>query len=261
MRALNIAATGMHAQQTNIEVTSNNIANMTTTAYKRQRAEFEDLMYEAQRRVGTNSSDTGTVVPTGIELGLGVKTGAVYRINESGSFNLTNNSLDMAIKGRGMFSVELPSGEIAYTRAGSFQLSPEGEIVTSDGYIVQPGIVIPAEAMSITINNSGEVQVTLSGQQAPQTVGQFELTSFVNEAGLEAIGDNLLIETVASGAPIAGIPGEDGIGTLQQGMLEASNVDPVTEITNLIVAQRGYELNSKVITTADQMLQALNNTK
>ncbi|MCC7260272.1 MAG: flagellar basal-body rod protein FlgG [Alphaproteobacteria bacterium] len=261
MRALNIAATGMHAQQTNIEVTSNNIANMTTTAYKRQRAEFEDLMYEAQRRVGTNSSDTGTVVPTGIELGLGVKTGAVYRINEAGSFNTTNNSLDMAIKGRGMFSIELPSGEIAYTRAGSFQLSPEGEIVTSDGYIVQPGIVIPAEAVGITINSSGEVQVTLSGQQAPQTVGQFELTSFVNEAGLEAIGDNLLIETVASGAPIAGIPGEDGIGTLQQGMLEASNVDPVTEITNLIVAQRGYELNSKVITTADQMLQALNNTK
>jgi flagellar basal-body rod protein FlgG len=255
MRALSIAATGMLAQQLNVEVISNNIANMNTTAYKRQRAEFQDLLYQDERRVGSTSSDAGTIVPSGIQLGLGVRTAAVYRMTGQGNLMSTENTLDLAVQGKGFFQIELPSGEIAYTRAGSFQLSPLGEIVTADGYVVLPGITIPDDAIDATVNTSGEVLVTLTGEVTPQNVGQIELTSFANQVGLQAMGNNLFLETTASGPPITGVPGETGFGTVLQGFLETSNVDVVREITNLIRAQRAYEMNSKVIETADQMLQ------
>jgi flagellar basal-body rod protein FlgG len=255
MRALNIAATGMLAQQLNVEVISNNIANMNTTAYKRQRAEFQDLLYQDERRVGSTSSDSGTIVPSGIQLGLGVRTAAVYRMTGQGQIVTTENSLDLAIQGKGYFQVELPSGETAYTRAGSFQLSPEGQIVTANGYTVLPGITVPNDAVDVTVNSSGEVQVTIAGQVQPQTVGQLEFATFPNEVGLQALGDNLFAETPASGNPTTGVPGSTGFGTVLQGYLETSNVDVVQEITNLIRAQRAYEMNSKVIETTDQMLQ------
>ncbi|MFZ0694432.1 MAG: flagellar basal-body rod protein FlgG [Alphaproteobacteria bacterium] len=257
MRALNIAATGMLAQQLNVEVISNNIANMNTTAYKQQRAEFQDLLYQDQRTVGSNSSDSGTIVPSGIQLGLGVRTAAVYRMTGQGQIITTGNSLDLAIQGRGYFQVTLPDGSTAYSRAGSFQLSPQGQIVTSDGYTVQPGITIPNDATAIAINTSGEVQVTLQGQVQPQTVGQLQLAVFPNEVGLQALGDNLFAETPASGNATNGNPGTAGFGTILQGFVESSNVDPVQQITNLITAQRAYEMNSKVIETTDQMLQTM----
>ncbi len=255
MRALNIAATGMLAQQLNVEVIANNISNMTTTAYKRQRAEFQDLLYQDERRVGSTSSDNGSIVPSGIQLGLGVRTAAVYRMTGQGQIVTTDNRLDLAIRGRGYFQVELPDGQTAFTRAGSFQLSPEGQIVTANGYTVLPGITIPTDALDITINSSGEVQVTLPSQVTPQVVGQLEFASFPNEVGLQALGDSMYAETPASGAPTTGVPGSTGFGTVLQGFLESSNVDAVQEITNLIRAQRAYEMNSKVIETTDQMLQ------
>ena len=261
MRTLDIAASGLQAQTLNIDVISNNIANLSTTGYKRQRAEFQDLLYQSQKRVGTNSSDAGTVVPTGVQIGLGVAPGAVYRIHIQGSLSQTESPLDVAIQGKGFFSVELPTGDTAYTRAGSFQVSGDGEIVTADGYIIAPGITVPDDALDISINSSGEVQAFLQGQQAPQTLGQLELVDFVNDAGLQAIGDNLLLETEASGAPIIGTAGEDGLGTILQGFLESSNVNPVTELTTLITAQRAYELNSKVIQIGDEILQTLNQAK
>ncbi|MEX0760719.1 MAG: flagellar hook-basal body complex protein, partial [Tistlia sp.] len=188
MRALSIGATGMLAQQMNVEVISNNIANMNTTGYKRGRAEFNDLLYQDLRRVGAASSDAGTIVPSGVQVGLGVKAAAVYRITEQGNITITDNSLDLAINGRGYFEIEMPTGEIAYTRAGSFQLSPTGDMVTPDGYLVMPGITIPPQVTSISINNNGEVFVQLDGQVNPTRVGQLELAAFPNEAGLEAIG-------------------------------------------------------------------------
>lgn len=257
MRALNIAATGMLAQQLNVEVISNNIANMNTTAYKRQRAEFQDLLYQDQRTVGSNSSDSGTIVPSGIQLGLGVRTAAVYRMTGQGQIITTENSLDLAIQGKGYFQVQLPSGETAYTRAGSLQLSPQGQIVTADGFTVLPGITVPNDALAIAINPSGQVQVTLQGQVQPQTVGQMQLATFPNEVGLQALGDNLFAETPASGNPTTGNAGTAGFGTVLQGFLETSNVDAVQEITNLIRAQRAYEMNSKVIQATDQMLQTM----
>jgi flagellar basal-body rod protein FlgG len=257
MRALNIAATGMLAQQLNVEVVSHNIANINTTGYKRQRAEFQDLLYQNLRRVGTNSTDSGTVVPSGIQLGLGVKTAAVYRITEQGSLVTTENNLDLAIEGEGYFQVEMPDGTIGYTRAGSFQLNAEGEIVTADGYRVEPGIAINPEATAVTINKSGEVSVKLSGNVAPQIVGQLQLATFANKAGLEAIGDNLFLESPASGPPNVGVPGNPGIGTIRQGFLENSNVNVVSELTNLITAQRAYEMNSRVIKTADDMYSSV----
>ncbi len=255
MRALSIAATGMLAQQLNVEVISNNIANMNTTAFKRQRAEFQDLLYQDARTAGSTSSDAGTIVPSGIQLGLGVRTAAVYRMSGQGNLISTENTLDLAIQGKGYFQVELPSGETAYSRAGSFQMSPTGEIVTADGYTVLPGITIPSNAAEITVNASGEVLVTLSGQVTPQNVGQIELASFANQVGLQAMGNNLFLETAASGTATTGVPGQVGFGTVLQAFLETSNVDVVIEITNLIRAQRAYEMNSKVIETADQMLQ------
>lgn len=258
MRSLNIAATGIQAQQLHVDVISHNLANMTTTGYKRQRAEFQDLIYENQRRVGTSSSDVGTVVPTGTQFGLGVKTAGVYRSHGQGTVALTDNPLDIAIQGRGFFQVELPSGDFAYTRNGALQRNQNGEIVTIDGYLVSPAITIPDDATSISINASGEVEVTLDGQIQPTNLGQLDLVTFINPPGLEAMGDNLYKETEASGAPIVGLAGQEGVGTILQGFLEQSNVNPVTEITDLIVAQRAYEMNTKVITASDEMLQSLN---
>jgi len=204
---------------------------MNTTGFKRQRAEFQDLLYQDQRRVGSSSSDTGTIVPAGVQIGVGVKTAAVYRITEQGNLISTDNTYDVAIQGKGFFKVTLPSGETAYTRAGSFQLSPDGTIVTTDGYTVNPGLTIPANAINVTINH---------------------------EAGMDPLGDNLLLETPASGAPVDGTPGSAGYGTLIQGFVETSNVNVVQEITNLITAQRAYEMNSRVIEASDQMMQTLN---
>lgn len=257
MRALDIAATGMQAQQTNVEVIANNIANMTTTGYQRQRVEFQDLLYQDLRRAGSNSSAAGTIVPSGTQIGLGVRTAAIYRIDQQGNLQQTNNSLDLAISGNGWFQVTLPSGNTAYTRDGTFGLSPTGEIVTADGYIVQPGISIPSNATNVTINASGQVQVSLSGQTAPQTVGQLQLAAFPNDAGLEAQGGNLFIQTAASGSPVTAAPSSPGFGSVQQGFVENSNVNVVSEITDLITAQRAYEMNSKVITTSNQMLSTL----
>ncbi|PQZ75892.1 MULTISPECIES: flagellar basal-body rod protein FlgG [unclassified Brevundimonas] len=254
MRALRTATSGMLAQQLNVEVISNNIANMNTVGFKRQRAEFQDLLYQNVERMGAQSSAQGTVVPTGIQIGAGVKAGSVYRITEQGSPTRTGNPYDIAIDGKGYFQITMPSGEIAYTRAGNFAVNGEGQLVTEDGYAVEPAITIPQDAIDVSISKSGQVQVTTQGQTAPQVVGQLELATFFNEAGLEAIGDNLLLETAASGAATIGAPNEVGYGHLIQGYTEASNVDAVSEITALIVAQRAYEMNSKVITTADEML-------
>jgi flagellar basal-body rod protein FlgG len=249
----------MVAQELNVEVISNNIANMTTTAFKRQRPQFQDLLYEDLRRVGSTSSDAGTIVPSGLQIGNGVQTSSVYRISEPGTLVSTDAPLDLAIQGRGLFQIELPNGTTAYTRAGSLQLSPTGEIVTQDGYKVMPGITVPANAISITINASGEVLAKLPSQQTPQNVGQIELALFLNESGLEALGDNLFLETPASGTATTDVPGAEGYGTLLQGFLEQSNVNAVSEITALIHAQRAYEMNSKVIQTTDQMMATANN--
>ncbi len=254
MRALRTATSGMLAQQLNVEVISNNIANMNTVGFKRQRAEFQDLLYQNVERMGAQSSTQGTVVPTGIQIGAGVKAGSVYRITEQGSPTRSGNPYDLAIDGKGYFQITMPSGEIAYTRAGNFAVNGEGQLVTEDGYAVEPAITIPQDAIDVSISKSGQVQVTTQGQTAPQVVGQLELATFFNEAGLEAIGDNLLLETAASGAATIGAPNEPGYGHLLQGYTEASNVDAVSEITNLIVAQRAYEMNSKVIKSADEML-------
>ena len=254
MRALRTAASGMAAQQLNVEVISNNIANMNTIGYKRQRAEFQDLMYQNVERMGAQSSSAGTVVPTGIQVGLGVKAGSVYRITDQGTPTQTGSDYDVAIDGQGYFQITLPSGEIGYTRAGNFSLSGEGQLVTEDGYAVEPAISIPQDAVDVIISKTGQVQVVSAGSPEAAVVGQLEIATFFNEAGLEAIGDNLLLETAASGPASIAAPGEPGHGQLLQGFTEASNVDAVAEISQLIIAQRAYEMNSKVITTADDMM-------
>jgi flagellar basal-body rod protein FlgG len=251
----------MQAQSTNVEVISNNIANMTTTGFKRRRAEFQDLIYQNLRRVGANSSDSGSVVPAGAQVGLGVKTAAIYRINEQGNLQQTENRFDLAIRGNGYFQVTLPSGEVAYTRDGTFALSAEGTLVTAEGYVIQPGITIPAAARDVTINTSGEVLASLDGQIAPQNVGQIQTAIFANEGGLEAVGDNLFLATPASGQAQSAAPGQPGHGTVMQGFIETSNVNTVQEITALITAQRAYEMNSKVITTSDEMLSTITRLK
>lgn len=258
MRSLNIAATGLAAQQLNVDTISHNLANMTTTSYKAERAEFQDLLYQDLKRVGTNSTDQGTVLPVGVQIGLGVKNSAISRDTTQGTMEVTENPLDLAINGKGYFQVELPDGTIAYTRDGAFKISQDGIIVTRQGFTVQPAITIPDNAESISINDSGEVAVTLSGQVDAQLLGQFEIASFINTNGLQATGDNMYLETTASGAPILNNAGQEDFGVVLQGYLENSNVNPVAEITDLIVAQRAYEMNTKVLTASDEMLQSLN---
>jgi flagellar basal-body rod protein FlgG len=255
MRSLAIGATGMLAQQLNVETISNNIANSTTTGFKRQRAEFQDLLYQNFRRIGSTSSDAGTIVPTGVQVGAGVRVAAVARVLEQGNLTVTDNKLDLAINGNGYFQIQLPSGDTAYTRAGNFKLSAEGIVVTADGYPVLPNITIPADAVDIAVNPSGEVLVKTDGQVTPANVGQIQFATFANAGGLEAVGDNLFLETPASGGAVAGNPGAPGFGRLVQGALETSNVNIVQEITTLITAQRAYEMNSKVIKTTDEMMQ------
>jgi flagellar basal-body rod protein FlgG len=259
MRALHTAATGMMAQELNVQVISNNIANMRTTGYKRQRAEFQDLLYEQISRVGTQTSENGNILPAGIELGSGVKTAGTPRLMTQGSLLPTGNAYDLAIRGEGLFKILLPDGRFAYTRDGSFSLDAQGRVVTAQGYLVQPGLTIPQNATSTMINAQGEVSVTLPGSNTSNTIGHLELTMFVNKAGLQAIGDNLFLETPASGPPQDSTPAINGFGDLQQGNLEQANVEAVTEISDLIAAQRAYEMNAKVITAADQMLSATSN--
>ncbi|MEO1024196.1 MAG: flagellar basal-body rod protein FlgG [Pseudomonadota bacterium] len=256
MRVLTIAATGMSAQQTRVEVISNNLANMSTTGYNARRAEFADLHYQQAARPGTINATDGTVLPTGVQLGLGVRPTAVSMTIAQGSSTATGGNLDIAIEGNGYFEVTLPSGVSAYTRDGGLKRSADGQIVTSDGYAVVPDITIPEDARSISINASGEVYASFNDQVDPELLGQFTLTGFPNAKGLEAIGSNLFLESPASGNPFTTDPGTDGLGTLRQGYLEESSVDPVREITELIEAQRGYELNAKVISAADQILGA-----
>ena len=254
MRSLSIASTGMLAQQTNVDVISNNIANMNTTAYKRQRAEFQDLLYQQVQRPGAATGSSDTRSPSGIQIGAGVRTGGVYRISEQGAMVTTSNRYDVAVEGNGYFQITMPNGDTAYTRAGSFQLSDQGELVTADGYPVQPGVTVPPEAVDVVISRTGMVQVKLDGQPEMQDVGQLQLANFVNEAGLEAQGGNLFLASSASGQPSISSPGDPGFGVLRQGFVEASNVNPVSEITALITAQRAYEMNSRVVRTVDEML-------
>ncbi|MDB5423923.1 MAG: flgG [Phenylobacterium sp.] len=260
MQALRTAATGMAAQQLNVEVISNNIANMNTVAFKRQRAEFQDLLYQTLETAGAQSSDQGTIVPTGVQVGAGVKAGSVYRISTQGALTRTDNKYDVAIDGRGYLQVLTPQGDTAYTRAGNLAVNDQGQLVTQDGYQIQPAISIPADALDVVISKSGQVQVTQSSG-TPSVIGTLELATFVNEGGLLAQGANLFKESGASGPPTTGTPGSIGFGSLLQGYTEASNVDAVSEITALIVAQRAYEMNSKVISTADNMLSVANQVK
>jgi flagellar basal-body rod protein FlgG len=259
MRALHTAATGMMAQELNVQVISNNIANMRTTGYKRQRAEFQDLLYEHVSRVGTQTSAQGNILPAGIELGSGVKTVGTPRLMTQGELTQTGKDFDLAIRGEGFFKITMPDGSTAYTRDGSFELDNQGRLVNAQGNLLQPGITIPQNATSVTINTQGQVQVTVPGTTTPNTVGQIELSIFINKAGLQSVGDNLYVETPASGAPQNGNPTTEGFGNLQQGYLEQANVEAVTEISDLIAAQRAYEMNAKVITAADQMLQSTSN--
>jgi flagellar basal-body rod protein FlgG len=259
MRALHTAATGMMAQELNVQVISNNIANMRTTGYKRQRAEFQDLLYEHVRRIGTQTSDQGNILPVGIDLGSGVKTAGTPRIMTQGALLPTGKDFDVAIRGEGFFKIQVPDGTFAYTRDGSFEMDAQGRLVTAQGNVVQPGITIPQNASSVTINAQGQVSAMVPGNTTPTVLGQLSLTRFINKAGLQAIGDNLFVETPASGTPQDGIPNVDGLGDLQQGNLEQANVEAVTEISDLIAAQRAYEMNGKVISATDQMLQSTAN--
>ena len=259
MRALNTAATGMMAQELNVQVISNNIANMRTTGYKRQRAEFQDLLYEHVTRVGTQTSGQGTILPAGIEIGSGVRTVGTPRLMTQGDLTQTGKNYDLAIRGEGFFKILMPDGRTAYSRDGSFELDSQGRLVTAQGHVVQPGITIPQTATSVSINAQGQVSVTLPGSTTQNLIGQLALSNFINKAGLESIGDNLYLETPASGTPQDGTPATDGFGNLQQGYLEQANVQAVSEISDLISAQRAYEMNAKVITAADQMLSATSN--
>lgn len=256
MNPLMIAATGMAAQQTRVATIANNIANMSTTAYAPRRATFADLMYRQEVTPGVLSSRTGTIVPGGIQLGIGVRTGAVVAEQRQGSLTATGGDLDIAIEGRGFFDVELPSGEIAYTRDGRFSLSPQGVIVATEGFPVSGGIAVPENARGVRVSADGQVFAIFDDGTVPQEVGILSMTIFANDQGLEALGGNLFRETEASGPPLGGFAGIDGAGFMRQGFLEESSVDVVAEIADLIEAQRGYELNSKVMTAADEMLAA-----
>lgn len=256
MNALQIAASGMSAQQMRVDVVSNNLANMSTTGYNARRADFADLTYQQISRPGSVTAADGTVLPTGVQIGLGVRPSSVSMVLAQGSLTQTGGDLDVALEGKGYLEVTLPSGVSAYTRDGALKRTGDGLIVTSDGYQVAPGITIPSDARSLSISADGEVYAYFNDQVAPQLLGQFNLAGFTNEKGLEAMGSNLFLETPASGSAQVGAPGQNGLATLRQGYLEDSSVDAVREVTELIKAQRGYELNAKVITAADQMLSA-----
>ncbi len=260
IRALWTAATGMHAQQTNIDVISNNLANVNTAGFKRGRADFQDLLYQTLRLAGTTSS-SGTEVPTGIQVGHGVKTAAVQKIFLQGDFMQTQNELDLTIEGKGFFQILRPDGEIAYTRSGSFKLDSDGRVVTADGYPLEPEITVPDDTVNITVGPSGTVSVLQAGDTEATEMGDIELAMFSNQAGLKNVGKNLYLTTDASGDPTTGTPGEDGFGTIAQGFLEMSNVSVVEEMVNMITSQRAYEINSKVIQTSDDMLQTANHLK
>ncbi|KAA0699507.1 flagellar basal-body rod protein FlgG [Neorhizobium sp. P12A] len=255
MRALAIAATGMDAQQTNLEVIANNIANINTTGYKRSRAEFSDLLYQTERAKGIANRPNQATVPEGANIGLGVQTAAVRNIHIQGELSQTENDLDMAIVGKGWFQVQMPDGTTEYTRAGSLNKNDVGQLVTVDGNLITPNVTIPSNATNLQVSETGEISATIGTATVPTVLGQLQLANFVNEAGLQAVGSNLFQQTSASGDPVISNPNQDGFGYIKQGYLESSNVDPVKEITELITAQRAYEMNSKVITTADEMEQ------
>jgi flagellar basal-body rod protein FlgG len=253
MKALAIAATGMNAQQLNLEVIANNVANINTTGFKRARAEFADLLYQVERNQGVPNASNQAIVPEGAHIGLGVQTSAVRNLHIQGSLISTGNKLDLGLVGRGWFQIESPDGETNYTRAGAFNTNAEGELVTIDGYRVVPGITMPEDASEVVISRTGQVFARIGNEAEMQDLGQLTLANFVNEAGLEPMGDNLFRETPASGPAIVGVPDDPGFAHIQQGYLEGSNVDPVKEITDLISAQRAYEMNSKIIQAADEM--------
>ncbi|WP_298957382.1 flagellar basal-body rod protein FlgG [uncultured Methylobacterium sp.] len=257
MRALAIAATGMNAQQLNLEVIANNIANLNTTGFKGARAEFTDLLYQAERLQGVPNQAGQEPVPEGAMLGLGVRAAAIRNLHRQGQLTNTSNQLDLAINGRGFFQITNANGEINYTRAGSFNKNNANQLVTLEGYAVDPAITIPPNTVEIVVNESGQVFAKVDGQLQPNNIGQISLASFANEAGLEPLGNGLYRETPASGAPTVGVAGDPGYGRIQQGYLEGSNVDPVKEITNLITAQRAFEMNSKVIQAADEMASTI----
>ena len=256
MQALHTAATGMAAQELNVQVISNNIANLRTTGYKKQRAAFQDLIYEHVRRVGAQASDQGTILPVGVDLGGGVKTVGTPRSMTQGTLSQTGNDLDLAIGGEGFFKILMPDGAFQYTRDGTFQMDNQGRIVTAQGNPVQPGITIPTNASGISVNQQGQVSVTLPGSNTSTVIGQIGLTRFINKAGLQPVGNNQFIDTPSSGAPQDGIANAEGLGSITQGSLEQANVDVVSEMSDLIAAQRAYEMNAKVISAADQMMQS-----
>lgn len=254
MQALQTAATGMLAQERRTEVIANNLANMNTTGYQRRRMEFNSLIYKTAQRPATAQSSAGDLVPGGVHSGLGVKAAATYRITEQGFLKATGNPLDLAMQGSGYFQVQLPNGETAYSRDGNFQLDPDGQVVTQDGFILQPGITVPANTQKITVNSTGEILAKIPGQATPVAVGTIQVAVFANDGGLRALGDNLFAEDTQSGPPTIINPGEGGSGSLLQGFVETSNVNPIDEITKLIKAQRAYDMNSKVLQTADSMM-------
>ena len=256
IRSLWIAKTGMEAQQTQLDTISHNLANVATNGYKRSHAVFEDLIYQNLRQSGANTTEQ-TQLPTGLQLGLGTRAVATSRIFSQGSLQQTTNNLDLAVKGNGFFQIQMPDGTTAYTRDGSFQLNANGQMVTNNGYTLLPGIVVPADAKSLTVGQDGTVSVTTGTNPQPQTLGQLQLASFVNPAGLEPLGQNLFGETASSGTPNTGAPNANGLGALQQGFVETSNVNVVEELVSMIQTQRAYELNSKAVQTSDQMLQKL----
>lgn len=253
MKALAIAATGMNAQQTNLEVIANNIANINTTGFKRARAEFSDLLYQTERLQGVPSRANQNIVPEGAHIGLGVRTAAIRNVHMQGTLSTTGNRFDMALVGNGWFQIDGANGETLYTRAGSFNTNATGQVVTVDGFTVQPGITVPENALEVIVSETGQVFARVSGQTELQDLGQITLATFANDAGLNPLGGNLFGATEASGDAVVGVPGDPGYATVRQGYLEASNVDPVKEITEMISAQRGYEMNSKVIQAADEM--------
>ncbi|HHY97496.1 MAG TPA: flagellar basal-body rod protein FlgG [Firmicutes bacterium] len=260
MRALWSAATGMLAKQLNMDVIANNLANLNTAGFKKSRVDFQDLMYQNLRAPGTTVAE-GAKVPSGIQVGLGTRPAAIQRIFSQGDFVQTENPLDLVIEGDGFFQVLMPDGSIAYTRDGAFKMDSEGRIVTSDGMPIEPELVIPPDAVNITIGSDGTVSVMLAGQEQPNEIGKIEIAKFVNSAGLTSIGRNLFRSTAASGQPMVGTPGLEGFGTISQGFLEMSNVKVVEEMVNMIIAQRAYEVNSKAIQTSDDMLAIANNLK